>query len=192
MTATVSGDAWDRLAATRADAETNTWRGDPAEHDEMLRWVERAVVPGRVLDLGCGTGRLASPIAAAHPDTTVIGFDASAGMLRWAEDPAVEWVHGDCSSLGALGPLDGAWSVLVFQHLDEATKRCYLDVLGGLLLPGARLVLQWVVEGETGPLSHPASVADMLRWVVEAGLGLRQVSVGAIYPQWAWLVAEAR
>lgn len=182
---------WDELAVTYEGAQINTWRGDPTEHAAMLRWVEKAVVPGRVLDLGCGIGRLASPIATAYPDTTVIGFDASATMLQWVTDPAVEWVYGDCTTLPQIGPLDGAWSVLVFQHVDEPTKRCYLDALGDLLRPGARFVLQWVTEAEAGPLSHPTPTRDMLRWVLDAGFNPIALDVGAIYPQWAWLVVES-
>ncbi len=57
---------------------------------------------GPVLELACGTGRLALPIAAAGFDTT--GLDASAAMLAEAERKAresglpIDFIHGDMRS----------------------------------------------------------------------------------------------
>ena len=39
----------------------------------------------RVLDIGCGDGRVTARIAARLPDSTVVGIDRSAGMLAAAQ-----------------------------------------------------------------------------------------------------------
>lgn len=79
----------------------------PANYDagrslspEMLaRWMElvashSSAAVRAILDLGCGTGRFAVPLA-AHFSATVVGVDPSAKMLAQARrDPHVHFVQG--------------------------------------------------------------------------------------------------
>jgi ubiquinone/menaquinone biosynthesis C-methylase UbiE len=53
------------------------------EHDAVLRGL-RGLGPGRVLDIGCGTGLLASRVRAELPGAEVVGCDFSRGMLAQA------------------------------------------------------------------------------------------------------------
>jgi SAM-dependent methyltransferase len=76
--------------------------------------------PRRVLDLGCGTGRLTVPLAETglgyDPDFAIVGLDASAAFLAGAEsrlatcDPhvrnAVGFVPGDMAGFTLDGPFD--------------------------------------------------------------------------------------
>jgi ubiquinone/menaquinone biosynthesis C-methylase UbiE len=41
--------------------------------------------PGRIVDVGCGTGRLLRTAAGAFPDARLVGVDISAGMLAQAQ-----------------------------------------------------------------------------------------------------------
>ena len=78
-----------------------------------LRWsAERLRAPsdGRILDLCCGTGLSTEAVVRAYPRATLVGLDASAGMLDKARrktslaqatfvlgdatDPAAAGVHG--------------------------------------------------------------------------------------------------
>ena len=71
---------------------------DAARYDRVsnpqLEWGRRVIArlapaPGeRVLDLGCGTGRLTVEIAVAVPDGLVVGLDPSAAMLDVARQAA--------------------------------------------------------------------------------------------------------
>ena len=74
---------------------------------------------GHLLDLGCGTGRLASALAAAG--FRVTGADRSAGMLQQARQRGVA---AACAGADALpwadGTFDGAISVAVMHHLAAA------------------------------------------------------------------------
>jgi ubiquinone/menaquinone biosynthesis C-methylase UbiE len=65
----------------------------------VARWVElvashSSAVVRTILDIGCGTGRFAVPLA-AHFSATVVGVDPSAKMLAQARrDPRVHLVQG--------------------------------------------------------------------------------------------------
>ena len=63
-----------------------------------------AVLPGRVLDLGCGDGRLAALVLDAFPESRVTCVDMSPPMLealanRFAGDERVEVVAHDMGDL---------------------------------------------------------------------------------------------
>src|SRR5512135_315397 len=68
-------------------------------HDAVLRMLREAAVR-RVLDIGCGTGQLATRIVETLPRTRVVGCDFSAGMLQRAAarssgKRAPRWVQGN-------------------------------------------------------------------------------------------------
>ncbi len=94
------GEAYDarfeRLAASGADVH-----GEATLVDRLLADAGRQ--PGRVLDAGCGTGRVA--IELARRGHTVVGSDLDEPMLAAARAkmPDLSWVHGDLLDLD-LGP----------------------------------------------------------------------------------------
>ena len=71
---------------------------------QLKLWLGKVVLHGRlrkgsaVLDLGCGTGRYAVPLAERHR-CFVVGLDNSAGMLREAKNKSkvrnLCWVNAD-------------------------------------------------------------------------------------------------
>jgi malonyl-CoA O-methyltransferase len=78
---------FDRLAAGY-DAATAVEAEAGARMLERLDLVRLA--PRRVLDAGCGTGRLGRALRARYPAAEMIGVDLSMGMLRQGR-PAREW-----------------------------------------------------------------------------------------------------
>jgi SAM-dependent methyltransferase len=104
---------------------------------------------GRVLELGCGTGRLTLPIARAG--IPIVGLDSAESMLTVARGRAggigcVDWIQGDMRAL----PLSGRFGLIfiayrTFQHLlSNAGQRACLAGAFDLLIPGARLALNVV------------------------------------------------
>lgn len=84
----------------------------------VVRWMELVASHSRpvirtILDIGCGTGRFAVPLA-AHFSATVVGVDPSAKMLAQAHrDRHVHWVQGQ----GELIPVRDRAVDLVFTSM---------------------------------------------------------------------------
>jgi SAM-dependent methyltransferase len=95
--------------------------------ETVARMTELGDLRGRtVLDVGCGTGRLALALARRH-GAIVTGVDPSREMLAVAhdKDPSVEWVLGSAEALPFPDrTFERAVSSLVIHHLhrDEAFR----------------------------------------------------------------------
>ncbi|HLE88900.1 MAG TPA: methyltransferase domain-containing protein [Candidatus Limnocylindria bacterium] len=150
------------------------------EHDDVLedqafyRELSRRM-PGPVLDLGCGSGRLFRALLAGGA-TRVVGIDGSAALLRRAEAriasdaglrdaraaERISLVRGDVRALATLNIRERfslAIAVGVVPHLDGPEDA--LRLLGGarsLLGPGGRLVLDDLGPGAMPDRDLPLSV----------------------------------
>ena len=132
-------------------------------------FVADAVPPGsRVLDAGCGTGRVAIELARRGYD--VVGVDLDPSMLSVARDtaPALRWVEAD---LATAEPPDGPYDAVVLAgnvmiFLAPGTEPDVVRHVVGALRPGGLLVAGFTVEVKRLPL------ADYDRYAAAAGLEL--------------------
>lgn len=124
-----------------------------------------APLPGhaRALEIGCGVGRFATPLARRF--ARVDGVDVSPTMLALAGRlglPANVHLHlGSGRDLAGLpdGAFDLAFSHLVFQHVaDRSAIASYMRELARTLRPGGVAVLQF----DTRPASATATVLQAL------------------------------
>jgi ubiquinone/menaquinone biosynthesis C-methylase UbiE len=161
--------------------------GGPTEGDiEFFRRLA-AETGGPALEIGCGTGRVASALAAAGFE--VVGVDRSAPMLRLAEErraaapPEVAarltFVQGDMTTLHLARqfPLIVAPSRVFQFALSSDDQRAALGTLKAHLRPGGRLVLdlfdpslEYVVPGaifppRSGELVHPKT-GNRVAWQI--------------------------
>ena len=107
---------------------------------------EVPIESGRLLDVGCGPGRLDRLLAAASPDLEVVGVDASPDMVRQAARgpalPNLSFRHGLAEDLPFAGKFDFAISILSFHHWEEPAAG--LAGVHRALVPGGRF---WIWEG---------------------------------------------
>ncbi len=146
----------------------------------------------RMLDLGCGDGRLIDVVRSAHPEVEAVGVDNSAPMLararsRFDADATVVVVEHDLAQdLPALGAFDVVVSGFAIHHLADERKRSLFREVSTLLRPGGVFVNLEVVACATPELHEEfnrrigrpggdpedilAGVDEQLAWMREAGL----------------------
>jgi SAM-dependent methyltransferase len=111
---------------------------------------------GKLLDVGCGAGKLDRLIAAARPDVRVVGVDSSEPMIRAARKrsdlPNLDFRLGTVEDSGSSAEFDFALSVLSFHHWDEPEET--LAAVHRALVPGGRF---WIYEMD------PDASADAIR-----------------------------
>ena len=126
----------------------------------------------RVLDVGCGTGRIAVPLLDYLKAGTYEGFDVHPEGIRWCEanittrNPAFRfrsvpvqsgWFNpwgeepaSDFSFPYGDGEFDFAFAVSLFTHLLPPATERYLSELSRVLRPGGRWLATFFLIGEDG------------------------------------------
>ncbi len=114
--------------------------------DPQLAWARTVAarlhpVPGeRILDVGCGTGRLTAEIAAT-PGIVVVGLDRSSAMLAEArKGHRLRLVQGDGTALPFEETFDAVFSAATFHWIFDHDG--LFASIHDALKPGGRLVAQ--------------------------------------------------
>ena len=147
---------------------------------------------GTVIDLGCGPGRVALPVASLLPVCDVVGMDISGVMLgHIRRGPNISTVLCDGRTIPAGdNTASCVYSGAMFQHIPPDAVMGYLKEIGRVLEPGGRCALQFVEGQDEAPFMHQLDVATLLDMAEEAGL----VDVGAMDDpwqfNWIWLYGE--
>jgi tRNA (cmo5U34)-methyltransferase len=108
--------------------------------------------PGRVLDLGAGTGLLADFVAQAFPAAQLTLLDGAGAMLAQARERLGErasYVVADLADPLPAGPWDAVVSALAIHHLDNPGKRDLFARVHAALAPGGVFVNAEQVAGES-------------------------------------------
>jgi SAM-dependent methyltransferase len=184
----------------QADLNASVWRAgrftsdydtrvlEPAEVLLLARW--REAFSGRVLDVGCGAGRLLGYIVALGADAH--GIDISPAMVELCRRrfPDADVRVGDLESLSTT--VDGPFDVVlmsdnVLDVFDDARRRAVLADARGLLSPAGVLVFSShnLSSWEGGPAQPGLPGAG------SPGLPARMVQLANRSPVWM-LNAAAR
>ena len=97
-----------------------------------------------MLDLGAGTGLLATFVRAAHPDAELTLLDGSARMLAQARETLgtdrTTFVQRDLTDPLPSAPWDAVVSALAIHHLTDDEKRDLFSRVRTVLAPGGVFV----------------------------------------------------
>jgi ubiquinone/menaquinone biosynthesis C-methylase UbiE len=104
--------------------------------------------PGRVLDLGTGTGVVAKALAERYPEAEVLGIDLSPGMIDQARRQLRSGLAGrvrfEVGDASALDCDDGAFELVVLSNMIP-----FFDELARVTAPAGTLVLSFSRGAET-------------------------------------------
>jgi trans-aconitate 2-methyltransferase len=112
----------------------------------------------RVLDAGCGTGRVTMLLLERLPGGRVIALDGSSAMIaeasaRFADEPRVELVVADLTQpLPIDGPVDAILSTATFHWITDHAS--LFRNLASVLRPGGQLVAQCGGAGNISSLER--------------------------------------
>jgi ubiquinone/menaquinone biosynthesis C-methylase UbiE len=165
--------AWNRFAVTDPMFHIHTWQEDwdpdaffatGAEHvNEWMAWIGDRIERRRMLDIGCGLGRMT--VAFAREFEQVDGVDISTKMIEQARafdpPPNVHYsvIPGDSLDGIESSAYDFVGSLGVFQHIpDEAAIAGYLNEIARVLQPNGHALLQF----NTAPIGMARKIAHML------------------------------
>jgi SAM-dependent methyltransferase len=158
---------FDALAAAGADV-----------HGEATLCAALVPVGSRVLDAGCGTGRVAIRLAELGYDVT--GTDVDRSMLAVARErgPALRWVEADLSSLDLLAGGDPAYDLVVLAGnvvplVAPGTESAAVVRAAAHLRPGGLLVVGFGLDrAHLPPSAALVSLPEYDEWCAAAGLEL--------------------
>ncbi len=145
----------------------DAWYPPGAEVDEVVATLARLAGSGPVIELGCGTGRLAVPLAALG--VRVVGIDASPAMLdllRAKNAPGVIGAEADMSAFDVRehGPFTLAFVVFntLFGLTEPAALASCFATVSRHLAPGGRFVVEcFVPEVDSGGRSDAVEVREL-------------------------------
>jgi trans-aconitate methyltransferase len=114
----------------------------------------------RILDIGCGDGKITAEVARHVPQGSVVGLDASAEMIDFADKQYstisnLRFEQGDAQSLGFHEQFDWAISFACLHWVID-----HRPVLRGIcraLRPGGRILLQFGGKGNAAEVIRVAS-----------------------------------
>ena len=173
------GSRWQDTGAPRGDEYDARWRKLAAAgqsiHGEadLIENLLRDTGGSRVLDAGCGTGRVATELAARG--FSVVGIDLDDAMLAAAraKAPELDWIRADLTDAttqlsGEFDLVAMAGNVMIF--LDPGTEGRVLEELSSLLAPRALLVSGFSLQPaglalpEYDRLAEAAGLEPVHRW----------------------------
>jgi trans-aconitate 2-methyltransferase len=115
--------------------------------DPQARWAVPVIEriegsPRRILDAGCGSGRVTELLIERFPDAEIVAVDASDAMVAQARSRlGIEVLRRDLLSPLGIDPVDVVFSNAVFHWIDD--HDALFRNLASVLRPGGQLVAQW-------------------------------------------------
>lgn len=166
---------------------------------EVVEAIEgpKALVPGRALDLGCGTGT--NVLFLVRHGFEAVGVDFSTHAIERAREKAegtsgATFVEGDVTrlaDLGVEGPFDFVLDIGCFHSVRTSRRRAYVEGVARVARPGAvMMIFAW------GPWLHlpgrPRTREGEIRRRFDDVFALEHVLLGEEPPGAAWFTLRRR
>jgi SAM-dependent methyltransferase len=170
--AMTDGNRWLQLKGSKPDHSQwyidrfRTMATEGHDLDGEARFVDAMVERGsRILDAGCGPGRVGAALFARGHEVVGVDIDPELIAAAEADHPGPTWLVADLSELDltAVG-IDEGFDVIVaagnvMTFLDPATRVSVLSALGRHLRPGGRIVTGFGSDRDYPYLDFFADVA---------------------------------
>jgi len=179
----------------RVELEKNYWNTNASDPDVESKYIcdiddaarKEAIghLDGRVLEIGCGTGRLLNP----H----WFGIDISQKMLNIAKNKKPICNYSLCD--GRTIPFeddyfDNVYCVLVFQHIPFDGFVQYVQETARVLKTGGQFIFQ-IIEGKVeGDFSQHYNLKEVEKTLKDAGLTVISEKKGIGHDSWLWIKSE--
>lgn len=138
---------------------------------------------GKVLEIGCGVGRLLQP--------GYYGIDISTGMLAIAFQRKPECIFKvawrDIPYENDF--FDAVYSMLLFQHLKPDAVAGYIKESYRVLKKGGVFKYQFCIGDEREPFSNHYLAEEMFSWLGVAGFGEFKMINSNLNEKWRWIEA---
>ena len=144
---------------------------------DLVDQMARLGIPtaGRILDWGCGCGRVTRHFLARVPDATIVGGDIDAESMTWC----ARHFGGRFVQVGPMPPTpfdDGTFDVVVacsvLTHMSAAVQEAWLAEIRRIVPPGGHFLAS--TQGEYAfQLAHPEMVGGASRSLVRRFVGTR-------------------
>lgn len=157
-------ERWD--AAYRGTAQPS-WEIDRASSDLAAAVESGELRPCRVIELGCGSG--ANAVFLAKKGFQVTAIDIAPGALRRAEERAkregvrVDWLLADVLRLPSLPPAELIYDRGCYHGVRRTAAAGYIEAVGRLTLPGARVLVLAGSAEDTSPGGPPRVTQQQLQ-----------------------------
>src|SRR5712691_8244461 len=135
---------------------------DPIQRTVMHVGPDQVGSPGAILDVGCGTGRLLKSAKVRFPAARLVGVDAAAEMVKYAQsstpDGTIEFQQATAEQLPfPNASFDLVFSTMTFHHWQDQARGA--AEVARVLTPGGRwLLADFVASGFMKPVH--AMLAD--------------------------------
>lgn len=167
---------------------------DPGLTEGCLEALEPLYKQRSILEIGCGIGRLAIPLAMKLERAMIYGIDISPSMIEHAQ--LLKRGIRNCQfevNDGRMLPdreIDGAYAVAVFQHLPASAISGYIAQLGERLVAGGIFRFQFIEGTEQEVFSRHYPIVQIGEWLNAAGLDVHIIDRGVVHKKWTWITAE--
>jgi len=163
--------------------------------DSIYSHISRAK---RVIELGCGIGRLTIPLAKIMDKAKFTGIDISDEMLNKANNSLqasnlnnVRFQQNNGRDIVyPRSTCDAIYSMTTFQHIPEAGVRHYIKQAARALRVGGIFRFQFAKGLDKIGFSQTYTLKEMSEWLEEAGFMVVEAETGLIEDVWIWITAK--